>query len=179
MAAVSSLEKTLEGVFKGAPKLPDSGRNALVQWLPWINLVLGVLALWAAYELYHWANIATAYVNYANNLGRIYGYAPVSTSTTRWDLGLWLGLIVLLIEGLLYLAAFPGTRDRKKSGWNLLFYAVLLNAVYGIVILFTDYGGFGSLLSYLITAIVGLYLLFQIRGAYMGQKPAAKKAAKS
>ncbi len=75
---------------------------------------------------------------------------------------------------MIYIAAFPGTKARKKSGWDLLFYALLINVVYGIVVAFTDYGGFGSLIGSLVGSAIGAYFLFQIRVSYSTGKAAKK-----
>jgi uncharacterized membrane protein HdeD (DUF308 family) len=93
----------------------------------------------------------------------------------RMNLGLWLGLILLITEAVLYIAAFPAIRARKKSGWDLLFYAMLVNVVYGVVVLFTSYGSLVSLIGTLIGSGIGLYLLFQIRSSY-SKAPAGKKS---
>jgi uncharacterized membrane protein HdeD (DUF308 family) len=66
-----------------------------------------------------------------------------------------------------YIVAFPALRARKKSGWDLLFYAALLNIVYGFVTLFTDYGSVGNLVGTIIGSAIGLYFLFQIRSLYL------------
>lgn len=165
MASLNQLEDNLESIFvKKAPKLPEGAKKTIVEYLPWINLVLGLLTLWSAYALWHWAHIANSLVDYANTLNKLYGTGTVVSS--RLTVGIWLGLIVLVIEALLYIAAFPGTRDKKKAGWNLLFYALLVNVVYGVVVMFTSYGGFGSLISYVVGSAIGLYILFQIRSSY-------------
>jgi len=91
-------------------------------------------------------------------------------------LAVWLALGVLLVEAILYLLAFPATRDRKKSGWDLMFYAALVNIVYAVVVLFSNYGGIGSLLGSLIGSAIGLYLLFQIRASYLKKQLAPKEA---
>lgn len=161
---LSQLEAGLEGLFKGAPKLPDKAKEVIAQWLPWINLILGLLSLWAAYALWHWAHLANNLVNYANELSKALGGSGVAVD--RLTFGVWLAIAVLVVEALLYISAFPGTRDRKKSGWNLLFYALLVNIVYGIVVLFTDYGGVGNFLGYLIGSAIGLYFLFQLKPKY-------------
>ena len=170
MSAVDSLEKSLDGVFgsKSPVKLPENGKKAIVQWLPWISVVLGVLTLWGAYALYHWARVANDVVNYVNELSRLYGGSAVTAS--RWSVGIWVSLIVVAVEGVIYLAAYPGLKARKKTGWNLLFYGALLNLVYGIILLFTDYGGVGNFVGYLVGTVIGLWLLFQIRSAYSGSK---------
>lgn len=169
MAALDNLEKSLEGVFvKSAPKLPEGGKRVLVQWLPWINLVAGVLTLWSVYALWHWAHLANGLVNYVNQLSAIYG--GTSVDIHRLTATVWLGMIILAVEGVLFLMAFPATRARTKKGWDLMFYALLVNLVYGVVVIFTDYGGVGNFIGYLIGSVIGLWLLFQIRGKYHGQQ---------
>jgi hypothetical protein len=175
MAALADLEKTLDEVFvKKAPALPENGKKWIVEYLPWINIILGVLALWAVYTLWHWARWTSEWANYANSLSSMYGSSAV-VSTNRWTVGVWLSLAVLAAQAVLYIAAFPALKARKKSGWDLLFYASLVNVVYGVVVLFTDYGGFGSFLGSLVGTAIGLYFLFQIRALYLG-KPAIETA---
>jgi hypothetical protein len=143
MSALQSLEDSLNDIFvEKGPPLPASGKKALVKYLPWFNLVLGSFTLYSLYAVWHWAG-------------------------SRLGFGIWLGLIVLAVEALLYIAAYPGTRDRKKAGWDLLFYALLVNIVYGVVILFTTYGSIGNLIGAVIGSAIGLYLLFQIRASYV------------
>lgn len=167
MESVNKLEKALGDIFeKSAPKLPDSAKKTIVEWLPWINLILGVVSLWAVYGLWSWANTVNKWSDYANNLSATFGGPKVVDD--RLSIMVWLSLVVLAIQAVIYIMAFPATRDKKKSGWNLMFYAVLINAVYGVVSLFTDYGGAGNLVGYLIGTVIGLYFLFQIRGLYMG-----------
>lgn len=161
MSALGSVEQKLENVFKGAPKLSDKAREMIAGWTPWINLVLGILGLWAAWGLWHWAHFANGLINYANQLNQAYGTGTVVAD--RLTVGLWISLAVLVVESIIYLMAFSPTKDRKRSGWNLMFYAVVLNAVYGLVLLLTDYGNVGSLIGYVIGAVIGLYFLFQIK----------------
>jgi hypothetical protein len=163
---LDGLEKSLEGVFvKSAPKLPERGKEVLVEWLPWINLILGVLTLWAVWWLWHWAHLANGLVNYVNDLSRAYGGSGVAVH--RMGAMVWLGIIVLAIEAVLFIMAFPATRARAKRGWDLMFYALLVNLVYGVIVIFTDYGGVGNFIGYLIGTVIGLWFLFQIRSKYV------------
>lgn len=169
MSALQSLEKSLDEVFgKNAPQLPAGLKKFIVQYLPYINLILGILSLAAAWSLYNAAHTVNTLVNYANNLSAVYGGEQIATN--RLTVAVWAALAVLAVEALLYIAAFPGTKARKKSGWDLLFYALLINVVYGIVVAFTDYGGFGSLIGSLVGSAIGAYFLFQIRGSYSPKK---------
>src|SRR3972149_9769593 len=97
MSFINDAEKSLDDIFvKKAPKLPESAKKFIVQYLPWINLALGVLTLWAAWGLWNWAHIANAWVDYANTISRVYGTGDVVGD--RLTLSIWLSLIVLAVE---------------------------------------------------------------------------------
>jgi len=175
MAGLDQLENSLSDVFvKKAPPLPEGGKKAIVQYLPWLSLLVGLLTLFFAWQLWHWAHVASALIDEANSLSQAFG--GTATVTNRMSVGIWLGVLILVVEGVLYLMAFSNLQARKKAGWNLLFYALLINLVYGIVIVFTSYGGIGNFLSYLIGSVIGLYFLFQIRSSYSGAKAPVAKA---
>jgi len=169
MASTNQLEDSLAGLFKSAPKLPANAKKVIVEWLPWVNVILGVLSLWAAYGIWHWAHWASQWTDAANSLSKAFGGTEV-VDANRMSVIVWLALIVIVAEGVIYLMAFPGTKARTKAGWNLMFYALILNAVYGIVNLFYSYGGVSSFIGYVIGTVIGLYFLFQIRDAYTGGK---------
>jgi len=165
VAATSQLEEALNDLFvKSAPSLPEKFKKFLVDIAPWLTLLAGVLVLWSALALWRWAHVANNAINTLNSIANVYGVETGISS--RMTFGVWLGVGVLLVEGILYLMAFKGLRDRVKAGWDLLFYAALLNVAYGIVLLFTDRGGAGSLVGTVIGTAIGLYFLFQVRSHY-------------
>lgn len=166
MASSAPLENNLADLYKSAPALPDGGKKFLVDVAPWLALIAGLLSLWSAYGIWHWARAASRVADYVNNISAVYGSGAVLE--TRWTVTLWLALIVATIQAILMIAAFSGLKARKKQGWNLLYYSLLLNLAYGIVLMFTSYGGFGSLIAALIGSAIGLYFLFQIRSSYNG-----------
>lgn len=167
MSAFNSLENSLDDVFgKKAPALPANGKKTLVEWMPWLSLLGGVLAAYTTYVLWHWAHLVNGLVDFANSLSAAYGGSQVVAD--RLTAMVWLSMAVMAASAVLYIAAFPALKARKKSGWNLLFYGLILNAVYGVVVLFSDYGTAGNLLGSLISSAIGLYLLFQVRGSYSG-----------
>ena len=165
MSALKSLENNLDDLFnKQAPAMSANGRKALVQYIPWISLILGLISLWTVYVLWHWAHLTNNLINYANSISAAYGGPAITTN--RLSFGIWLGLAVLAVEAVLYILAYPGLRDHKKSGWDLLFYALIINVAYGAVIMFTDYGSVSNLIWTIIGSAIGAYFLFQIRGSY-------------
>ncbi len=177
MATLGSLEKNLQDIFVGKlPPLSPNGKKLIVKYLPYISIVVGTLTLIAAWELWHWAHVANNLINYANEMSRMYGGEQVAT--TRMNAGVWLALIALVTEAIMYLMAFQPTKDRKKSGWDLIFYAALVNIAYGVITIFTDYNGFGSFLGTVIGSGVGLYLLFQVRESYLAHTSRTNHTAK-
>lgn len=171
MGALNSLEKSLGDVYKSAPELPANGKKALVEWLPVINLVLGLFTLWSVYVLWHWAHLANGLINYANQLSAAYGGGKVVDD--RLGVMVWVSLVVLAVQAVVMLLAYAPLKARKKQGWDLLFYATLLNLAYGVATAFTDYGG-GHLISSLVGAAIAFYFLYQIRSSYTVKAKAAK-----
>lgn len=179
MALLSDLETSLNDIFvKKVPPLPASAKRYLVQYLPYIALIIGFFSLVSAWSLWHLAHSANAIIDYANSISRAYG----GTITEHHvGLGVWLAILTLAFEAILYIAAFGPAKAKEKTGWNLLFYAALVNILYGIFDMFTSYGGIGSLIGVVIGSGIGLYFLFQIRESFMGtakSTASTKKEAK-
>lgn len=173
------LEVKLNDLFvKSAPELPKGGKDFLVQYVPYLSLIGGIFSLWAAYNLWNWASKASQVADVVNQWGAAFGVEPVSTS--RWTAALWISLAILAVTAVIYILAYAPLKARKKTGWNLLFYALLLNLAGGVVGVFADSygygGGFGGLVGSLIGFAIGGWLLFQIRESYLGKKAEAKKA---
>jgi magnesium-transporting ATPase (P-type) len=167
------LETKLNSIFsKNAPQLPSNSKKTLVEWAPWAALIVGLLSLWAAYALWGWAHIATGLINYANSLCTAYGgYSCNTAATDSMTFWVWISLAALTVEGGLYLLAFPGLRDHKKAGWNFLYWGALVNVVYAVISLLTNYG-FGNFVVSLIGSVIGLWLLFQVHDMYLGERVA-------
>lgn len=166
MAALDALEKQLDDIFvKKAPfQLPDNARKAIAQYLPWINLFFGLLSIWFAFSLWRWIGWVNDSFSAYNSVLGVYGVKTVEVGPL-----VYVSLIVMAIVGVLYIMAFLSTKNKNtKKGWNYMFYALLLTAIYGVVTLFTDYGGVSNFISSIIGTIIGLYLLFQIRSQYTG-----------
>lgn len=160
------LELRLNELFaQGAPKLPRGGKRALVLWMPFIALILGIVALMSAWGLWHWAHAADNAIEGVCNAYSVSGCGNIPPS--RFSLWLWLGVIFVATEGVLYLIAYPGLRDRRKEGWDYMYYGMLLNTAYAGVSLFTEYNRIGHFLGGILMSIAGFYLLFQVRRMYM------------
>lgn len=164
---MEKLETQLDDMLvKKAPvQLPENGRRGLVSVLPWLTLIGGVLMLWSAWSLWQLVAWVDSWANLANSFGAAYGYAtPVTVSPL-----IWVSLVILLVEAVLFFVAFPALRDHKKKGWDILFWVSIVNVAESIVQAIA-YTNFGSLVMSLLGSLIGLYLLFQVRAYYTGEK---------
>ena len=128
-------------LVKKAPfQIPDAGRELIVKFGPWIAVVLLILLL--------------PVLLFALGLGAVLmpfggvGYAA----------GFGFLTIVVIIEIGLLIAALPGLFARKMSGWTLLFYSQIVGIVHSLLS--------GNIVSGLLMALIGLYILFQVRPLY-------------
>src|SRR5258708_2310004 len=165
VSALSPLEAKLGELYKSVPNLPENWRKSLSDFMPWLALIVGVLSLLAAWGVWGAGMIVNSAVSYTNALNSY--YRPPTVATAGWTLWLWLALITILAEGVLYLLAFPALRAHKKMGWDLLFYGALVNLAYAIVVIFAfPVDGVGRLIGSLIGSAIGFYFLYQIRSYY-------------
>jgi hypothetical protein len=172
------LELQLNDVFgKKAPQLSPNAREGLVKALPVLALIVGLLQLWGAYALWHLGHITNRLVDIQNSLSNYYGdNFNYNVPTVHLGFFYYLSLVLVVINAVVILGATFGLRERSKArGWNLLYYVMLLNVVYGVFRIFTGVGGgIGALIWSLIGSAVGAYFLFQIRDKYNGVKHSVK-----
>ena len=128
-------------LVKKAPfQIPDGGREAIVKFGPWVVVVLLVITLPALLLV---LGIGTALVPFAG-----VGYAT----------GFGVAALGLIIQVALEVMALPGLFARKLSGWRLMFYAALVGIVTSLLS--------GSIVGAILGGLIGLYILFQVRGLY-------------
>jgi len=128
-------------LVKKAPfQIPDAAKEWLVRYGPWIMIVVLVITLPAAL--------------FALGLGAIAGpFVGIGYATGVGFLGLG-----LLAQFGLNAAALPGLFARKMSGWTLLFYADIVQAVFSLLA--------GAIVSAVVVGVISLYVLFQVRPLY-------------
>lgn len=137
------LEKELEPIFlQKFPPFSESVKEFLVQYGPYIILILSIIGV---------LGLLTALGVGGAILGA--GGASVGIGFNIY-VGLALGIVTLVM----YLMAFSPLRARKRAGWNLLYYALLIGLVSNLIQL--------SILGFIIGGIIGFWVLFQIREKY-------------
>jgi hypothetical protein len=166
MSALSSAEKSLEGLFKGAPALPKSAKDWLVNAMPWLALIFGVVQLVVAFGLFGLIKTAENIQDTVNT----YSLYLTGEQTTIYSSGdkmiIYLGVAVLLVDAVIMLMAYPHLKKHARKGWDLLFLGAVINLVYAVLTIFIDARGVGNFLWGLIGSAIGFYFLFQIRDRY-------------
>lgn len=168
---LAPLEKSLNDAFgeKASYQLPKELKELIVKFAPWLALIGGALSLFSAYGIWEATRRVNQWAVTANQWAESLGVdAPVRTAELNFTTGL--SIVVMIVVAALSLLAFPGLKDRKKIGWNLLFYGLLVNIAHSIITLFTDNYSMGSFVMTIVISAIGLYFLFQLRSYYIEKK---------
>lgn len=149
---MNTLVKPLEKLYAQAPALPVAWRETLVKVTPWFALIFGVLALILGLMGILGAGAVTAVAPLAGTNGGILA------------LWVWVAVAALLVQGVLLLVAYPSLKKGVLKGWNMLFLLELVWLVSRVI----DILSFNlmGIVSALIGAAIGFYILFQIKSYY-------------
>ncbi len=140
------LEKEMRDLFAKFPAFPESLIDLLVTIAPWgalIGAIFGILGFLGLVGVGSFVSVASVGIG-------AYG--------STWKM--WVNILGLGIMAVIYLLAFTPLRTQKKRGWDLMYYAFLLNLVINLI----TFSFFGLILSFLI----GGWILFQVRPKYTG-----------
>ncbi|TSC79228.1 MAG: Uncharacterized protein G01um101425_728 [Candidatus Peregrinibacteria bacterium Gr01-1014_25] len=143
----AALEQWLAPVFRKAPHLPPKARQTLVTIAPWLALVFGVLGVLAILST---GMLASMFFSFTMMLGGMTSIA------------LLIALLASLLSAILELLAVKPLLARRKTGWNLLFYGMLVSTLSFIA---NAIIGYGSLVG-VVALVIGYWLLFEVREEY-------------
>lgn len=147
MKYLHDLAKTLDSYFVKLPALPKGAKDFIAQISPWLALVFGVLAILAG-------------INTFSGLSLISSFAVLAGVHTYLVTAI-LSAIILIIQGVIELLAFPSLKAGKIKGWNLLYYSLVLSFLSSVITL-----NISSMLSSVVGILIGYYFLYQIKSYY-------------
>jgi len=127
-------------VTKAPVQIPDNVKEWLVQYGPWITIVVLVVTLPALLAVLGLGAVLLPFA--AVGYGTGFGFIAIGLAA---EIGLTL-------------MALPGLFARKMSGWTLLFYARLVSLLASVLA--------GAIVSALVVGVISLYVLFQVRPLY-------------
>lgn len=143
---MNALEGWLAPIFAKFPHIPMGGRQTLTKIAPWLALIFGVLGLLGIVS----AGSLMSYLSFS-----VLGMGMIQIT-------MFISLLAGLIACILEILAFKPLKAMKKKGWDLLFYATVLTTATTILSLLFGYSEIGSLIG----ALIGFWLLFEVRGLY-------------
>ncbi len=163
--ALKTVEDQLSGVFKGLPALPENAKESLVKAWPILALIAGLVQLFVAWGLW-------SIVSRVSKVNEVYNSLSVYYTGMRMGLSsmdktiLYLGIIILAINAVILLMAYPQLQKRARKGWELVFLAALINVAFAVVELFAVDRGLGNFIFSLLGSAIAFYLLFQVKDKY-------------
>lgn len=133
----------MEEWFNKLPPLPKNAQQAIVNITPWIALIFGILGV----------------------IGSLAGLGVIGTLSPFMIMGggfnaagkSLLSVGVSLVSSILLLMAYPGTKNHKMQGWDMLFWSEVVSTLASLVAIS---------LSGVIFNAIGFYLLYQIKSHY-------------
>jgi hypothetical protein len=131
-------------LVKKAPALPANLKQLLIQFAPWITIIAIIMSLPVVLGLFGLGSMFA--VPFAG------GY--MAAAGTQY----MVAVIFLAISLVLRALSVPGLLARSKSGWNMLFYSTLVNAIYSLINF--------EIVSLVIGTGISLYLIFQVKEYY-------------
>src|SRR5688500_14577892 len=112
---LAQLDKNLDlYLVKKAPALPKGAKDAIVQFGPWIVLVLFILTLPVILALLGIGTVLSPFA-YMGGAGEGILYT--------------ISMIIIAVALVLEAMAIPGLFKRQMRGWTLMYYSVLLSAL--------------------------------------------------
>ena len=136
--------ETMGEWFDKFPAIPKNGRDTLAKIAPIIALIFGILGILVG----------------ISGLGLLTALSPfafLGGASGAYGTG-FISALIYLVASVLLLAAYPGLKARKYKGWKLLFWNVTINLIGGLLSM--------AFISAIIGALIGYYLIFQIRSYY-------------
>jgi hypothetical protein len=147
-AALGQLETMLdEYLGKKAPAMPENIKETLVSFAPYLAIIGIVFSLPAIFAI---LGIGAMMGPFSAFLGASY--------MMSYGVGYYVGIVGLIISAVLDGLAIPGLFKRSMGAWRLMFYSSLVSFVASVL-----QGSFGSAL---LGGVIGLYILFQVKGMY-------------
>jgi hypothetical protein len=136
---LKSLEAQLAPLFtiKAPFQLPEVWREGLVKYSPWIMLIFVPLSLLAI------------------------GFGTIASIFSMFSFNFFgaLALLLSIISMVLDLIAIKPLFERKRVGWDFIFYAWLVSLLSSLV----SFSIFGLVLGF----FIGGFFLFQVRNQYV------------
>lgn len=168
---LDNIETAVAERLEALPHLPEGLRAWLGANVWWIVAIGAVISVIAAFTLFPLLFGAAALLSFWGS----YGY--VSSVNV---LDAVISVVFLAAQAVLLFMAIQPLKDKAKKGWTLLFAVYLVGVVGSLVSVILALGRLDfipSLIGAAVAALIGAYLVFEIRGQFSAKKKASQKIA--
>ncbi len=149
---LSQLEAILDEymVTKAPFALPPEVKEFIVKVSPYLVIIFAIMALPIIFAALGLTAILSPFAMMG---GYRYGFG------FGWGFSATIGLAISVITIIMEIVAVPGLFKRTEGAWRLLFYTSIVSLIGTII-------SFSGLLGGIIGAIIGWYILFQVKELY-------------
>lgn len=179
MEFVAKLENQISKWLKNVPHLPVNGQKWLADNIWWI-VVVGAVVAGIAF-LFTLGALFSAIALLGAVGDPIYGYY-ITSGVTGWAVvSTVVGLVFLAIQAIFMGLAVNPLKEKKHRGWRLLFFVWLISAVALVVDAILTLSPVSFIFSLIFGAIglaIGAYLIYEIRGHFIGSSAKGSKKTK-
>lgn len=178
MNTLQTLESKIDQLYSHVPQLPLGGKRWLGNNIWWIVLIFAIFGVFGTLQ--------TAGSLVAALLRKNHTDIYLNTATSLSPITLIISLISSITTTTLYFVALSPLMNKRKRGWNLVFYAQLFDIVVSVVTLvLTVISGSSAFITIIVVLgfIVGLvieaiwlYFLFQARPEFTTRVSGAVEA---
>lgn len=159
MESLQTLEKNLVDFFKTWPRLPKEVTKFLADWA-WLFTLIGVIVgVVGIISLLSIAFLGTALLSQAVG---VVGAGIGIIATVGLIVSLLFSIVILYLEAM----AINPLKDKKKKGWDYIYWAMLLNIASAVVSAVLTLNFIGLIYS-AIFVVIGVYILFEVRSYFI------------
>lgn len=164
MESLHTLETTIARWYSGLPHLPKNVQKWIGENIWWIILVIFILSVLGIFSLIGGITALSTLSGAAYGIYGAYGASQVNAGAALT--AAWVALVGALVTTAVLGLAISPLKERKKKGWDLLFFsdlAYLVITVAGMLVSFN----FGGIIGTIIGTAIGFYFLFEVRGYFL------------
>jgi hypothetical protein len=174
MEYIKKAEVKIEEWLKPLPHLPEDWRKWLAVNIWWIMVIGAVLVGLSAVAVFKAIAIELGLLSVVS-LFADYGWGSAGYYGANMFV-LIVSLAVMIAFAVIFIMAIKPLKNGQKKGWQLMFYSFLLSVAFNLVNLFMSFHYFFSgLLNVFIGALIGAYILFELK-PYFVKVAKAKKS---
>lgn len=146
----------VEAPFRQLPHIPAGVSRFLANLMPWASILVGLFSLFSVLALTPLIFGASTLIN---SLSVMVDSTPYLIGNIN-PIYYVLSAVLLLMDGLLLLVAFPALRRKELRGWALVFWSNVVSSIHTLVGM--AFAG-DEIVTGLLGILIAFYVLFEVK----------------